>query len=577
MKHALCVVLILLARGGIAHAQLVGGSLLATPTDEPKTYEDDVSDLEDLFEILPGEHLYIRLAPVRYKVTEEALEELEPALRRMRSDVVAQDVVEKLETLIDQEIFGEEAFLDQLKITLGEAHTETFKSLILKYALSGPHMILAPQVDSSYEYRKGFTLNASTDDDAPTDHDNSQLEQELSLELFFYPLADNLALFLEGKLFYTAFLRDLDHQTDFNWDFERGESWLYIRQLFGSDFSLQFGRPSFLDKREWWWNTEVDAIRLHYDLDTVHVQVSAAQEILPVLAHADRIEPDEKDVLRVFGRAAWEWRESEKETHWFEGFFLYQHDHSDRPAIGKLVPAYRQDESDADLAWFGLRALGSVQSERLGRFDYWLDVAGVIGHETLFGFDDDHIVEERRTQDVDGWAIDVGLTWQADVPSHPALTLGYAIGSGDRRPESGADHAFRQTGLQDNSDYFGGAFRFHYYGDLLQPELSNLHILTVALGFRLFEKRWEESSIDFIYHLYSQVEPAPFLRDAALDTDPEGNKRAIGQEWDLVVSIQHFAPFEINLIGSIFRAGPAYGSLSGEMAYKAVIEVDFSF
>ena len=69
----------------------------------------------------------------------------------------------------------------------------------------------------------------------------------------------------------------------------------------------------------------------------------------------------------------------------------------------------------------------------------------------------------------------------------------------------------------------------------------------------------------------------PFLRDVAIDADPDGKRRTIGQEWDLVLSIQHFNPFEINLIGSIFRAGSAYGSLSGETAYKVTLEVNLSF
>ena len=93
----------------------------------------------------------------------------------------------------------------------------------------------------------------------------------------------------------------------------------------------------------------------------------------------------------------------------------------------------------------------------------------------------------------------------------------------------------------------------------------------------MFETILDESSVDFIYHLYWQVEPAPFLRDVAIDADPEGEGRTIGQEWDLVISIQHFNPFELNLIGSIFRAGSAYGPLSGETAYKVALEVNLSF
>ena len=54
VQIAILFVFIHLPSGGPAHAQLVGGSLIATPADEPKTYEDDASDLEDFFRHFSG-------------------------------------------------------------------------------------------------------------------------------------------------------------------------------------------------------------------------------------------------------------------------------------------------------------------------------------------------------------------------------------------------------------------------------------------------------------------------------------------------------------------------------------------
>ena len=43
---------------------------------------------------------------------------------------------------------------------------------------------------------------------------------------------------------------------------ERGETWLYMSHLFGSNFSLQVGRQNLREPRSWWWDKDLDALRL---------------------------------------------------------------------------------------------------------------------------------------------------------------------------------------------------------------------------------------------------------------------------------------------------------------------------
>src|SRR5205823_14938621 len=90
----------------------------------------------------------------------------------------------------------------------------------------------------------------------------------------------------------------------------------------------------------------------------------------------------------------------------------------------------------------------------------------------------------RRDDDVGGFA--VGARTALDSPRRwrPAFTLGDAFGSGDSNARHGEDTAFRQTGLHRNNDRFLGVDRFHYYGELARPELSNLHIVTASVGWR---------------------------------------------------------------------------------------------
>lgn len=493
VRTIILVVLLLLTRRSMIQARQFAGAPVESTTDGLKSYEDDVSDLEDLLEdLVPEDHLSL--------------------------------------------------------------------------PLFGKPLIIGPQLDSTLESRQDVALDPAAKDDV------IQLEQELQVD-FLYRLTERVALFLQGKLLYNALLDAENRAHDVQWDLARGETWLYIGPLFGSALRLQIGRQEFLDKREWWWNADLDAIRLHYNRGAWHAQVGIAQEVATRALDEARIAPDEKNVLRVLGRFAWEWTEAQ----WIEGFFLVHHDHSSRQALAMLVPTDRQDESDADLSWFGLRALGSRKMARLGRLDYWLDLASVVGHEIRFQFDEvddtQSRVATRRQHAVYGWAVDAGVSWQSHRPWRPALTLGYAVGSGDSQPERGSDRDFRQTGLQDNSDRFAGVTRFHYYGELFQPELSNVHILTAALGFRLLPS----SSVEFVYHAYWQVEPAPLVRATHIEAEPEGNTRHLGQEWNLVIGMQAWDHLEITLIGAAFRAGAAYGRFSGEMAYQITLTVEASF
>ncbi len=178
-----------------------------------------------------------------------------------------------------------------------------------------------------------------------------------------------------------------------------------------------------------------------------------------------------------------------------------------------------------------MRLRGAVALSSWGELAYWWDSAAVVGEETLLAFTKGEggglQVSRHSVRKVRGWAFDGGVTWQTPFPGHPALTLGYAIGSGDEQPQGETDFSFRQTGLQDNNGRFRGVDRFRYYGELLRPELSNLQIWTAALGMRF----WRSSSVEFLYHLYYQVEEASILRGARIKADPQGTNRNIGQEW----------------------------------------------
>jgi hypothetical protein len=155
----------------------------------------------------------------------------------------------------------------------------------------------------------------------------------------------------------------------------------------------------------------------------------------------------------------------------------------------------------------------------------------------------------------------------------PTFTLSYAFGSGDGDPQDEVDRSFRQTGLHENKWRFSGVDRFRYYGELLNPELANLGIATVAVGIPMLKN----SSLELVYHRYRQAKAADFLRDARIDDGLTGVSRDIGREIDLVLGFRERRRWELELIAGAFEAGEAFGASSGKRAYGASCELTLNF
>ncbi|MFO1350633.1 MAG: alginate export family protein [Gammaproteobacteria bacterium] len=431
--------------------------------------------------------------------------------------------------------------------------------------IAGRPLIFGGEYEGVLQAQHNFGL-------ADLDDDRLRLKNELSLDLL-YPFLENAAVFASIKALADPelYAEDGDRKSEESLEFD--EAWLYIDGILDGHGAIQVGRQNFAEKRTWWWDTELDALRLYYDHERWHFELAAAEPLARDTTAETAIDPKHEDIFRVLGRASWEWTGRQS----LEAYGLYQHDHSLTPGVGVQVSKREgEDDSDADLLWFGLRALGSVKTGRAGRFDYWADGALVRGNEERLRFDADSAevrVKERVHRRVRGWALDVGASWTVPLRFDPVITLGFAQGSGDGDPDDGVDHAFRQTGLQDNKGKFRGVNRFHYYGALLQPELANLRIATFAVGVPLLD----DSSVEVVYHRYRQDEAVPFLRDARIRAEPNGVNADIGQEWDIVFGFEEWKHLQLELVGALFEAGDAFGELAGKRSTEIQFQVNYQF
>jgi hypothetical protein len=429
-----------------------------------------------------------------------------------------------------------------------------------QHLITGSNWDLGGEYEVKLDYRNNFDLERRSRDDL------FRFDQELQLRWSYRP-RDWISVLMEGKFIGEHELYNGGRGRKSEFDPERGETWIRFDNLFEADLSVKLGRQSFEEPRRWWWDDDLDAGAMRYRHASGFFEFGLGRELPRKSLKEDFADPEHEDVFRALARAHWLYHAK----HGLDLFFLYHDDRSTTQSVGARIKPDNEDLSDARLWWGGIRAAGAGSWAGLGDFSYWADLAGVVGKEKLLEVSDQPgnklVVTSRRKQRVRGWALDAGVRWETQLPAEPMFSLGYAFGSGDKNPANRYDHAFRQTGLQANDE------EFRTYGEILRPELSNLSIPFIAVRFPLFSK----THLEFAYRHFRQVHAVPFLRDARIEADPTGKHRSIGQEWMLYSIIKQWRNIEIELVGAAFRAGRAYGALTGNMAYSLFTQVTWEF
>jgi alginate production protein len=289
--------------------------------------------------------------------------------------------------------------------------------------------------------------------------------------------------------------------------------------------SLELGRQPFEDRRQWWYDADLDAARLTWRRPELTIEASVSREALV-----------QQDLLNSNQRKS------------ADNYIVHA---SYRVAPGLELGAYgivsdRGDSSDRRV-FAGLDAYGRPGDP----IEFWGDAALLRGEES--------------GQDLEGFGIDLLGAWHLELPLAPRLILGYAFGSG-------SDGAFRQTGLQGNEATIGGLVPFHYYGELLDPELSNLSILTTGIGATPLDNL----SLDLLLHHYRQDKASDEARDWALDAEPSGEHRRLGNELDLVLGFLPLEDLQLSAFLGWFMPGNAFADQPDD-AFFVRLEAQYEF
>lgn len=431
--------------------------------------------------------------------------------------------------------------------------------------LLGKPLIIGGQLEGDVRSRIGYDLGRNRQ------RDQLDLGGQAQLEAIWLP-SQSLVGFVAARATGDFAAKDPKGSAASQAGVALDEFWLLKTNLFQTPFAIQAGRQRFQDKRKFWWDDNLDAVRLHYFGSKV-TGFAGIGQTRTNFATLGKIDPEDRRLTRYLGNLSWRW----SKNNFLELYGLHQDNRAARFSVGESVRRDTDDDKDAKLTWVGARARGCIKPGVVRRLCYWGDVVQVRGTELQYDLkrlDATRVIVARVSpRRVRGRAYDLGASIELPFAFRPWLTLGVAQGSGDPPGTPGVDGAFRQTGLQGNNGKFRGLTRFRYYGEVLRPNLSNIRITTAALGTPIGKTIWVEA----LWHNYRQSYADNRISGSKLDIDPNGKGRNLGNEFDVVMSYRPSPAWELELTTGAFKAGSAFGAQEGNWAGLVEVKLDRNF
>jgi len=392
-------------------------------------------------------------------------------------------------------------------------------------------------------------------------------QQEFQAEVAAgYAINNTVSLF--GQVEWNRQKETVSGEVETSIGMERKQHWMQYQwhPKDASTHALRIGRNKFKEKREWWWKSELDAITYDVTYPGARFRLGFGKELAPETTFDTKIYPEEQDIYRLFG----EHKLHLSNDSSLEVFGLLHKDNSTQYRPGDRMHSSTEDDSDADLLWLGFR-YSTAQLFNANNFSLRMDVAFVKGDEVRYQFSDESAyltVSEKAKYNVEAWAYDVELQWRVTTGSPVSLMLGLAQGSGTKNSHlTRTDSNFRQTGLHENDE------NYPYYGELLDPDLSNLIIATIGFKWALPG----ESQFYLIYHHYNQHYLSNELSSDAIKQDPNGISKEIGQSLEVIFLLEPMTQITMEMVVAAFRLGDAYNNKHEAIATYAAVTFGYEF
>ena len=308
------------------------------------------------------------------------------------------------------------------------------------------------------------------------------------------------------------------------------QAFVRVHQII-SPFEISVGRKNYEDERHWLYDSSLDIASVAVKVGPFRVEATAGREVYVDgdVAPNQRQPKDAIDTYIVYA----DYRGIA--DHRFAVYTIIRDDTLTEKQRKLLERKTRRE-------LYGVRALGRPTDA----FNYWFEFAQMLGKD---GPSLEGPTRGGPTKRFLAHAYDVGATYRFNtLPLLPSITVGYAVGSGDKSPNDRNNNEFRQSGLQTNETRFAGVSKFKIYGEALDPELSNLKIFTASVGCRPFSTAF----VEFVYHRYRLDEFDTSLNSAVTAEMNRverlrGRSKDVGTEYDVVIGFRRILGLRLGL------------------------------
>jgi alginate production protein len=337
--------------------------------------------------------------------------------------------------------------------------------------------------------------------------------------------------------------------------------------------SLRFGRQRIRADDGTWWDTNIEALRWKFETTLLSAHIGVAERFSDYRTDLDELAPQDEDRQHLLGGISTQWRPG----HWAGLKLHHSRDNGSLPDNGEEVDELSKTYT-GDITWFGGELNGDFFNPRsTAPVNYWVAATLMQGDAELLqtsSASGERRAVGSRDQDLDGWAVDLGLRWNIDENWRLGGTLSRASGGGD----ADDSEQFMQTDLQSNRARFTGTrSTVHRFGEAYRGELNNLQAASL-FGSWIFDKKYDAS---LVYHRFWRVDE-DLDSASGLTVGLEPGDKDLGQEVDLVLT-RYFERSELGVVeadsalmrlrGGVFFPGDAFPSGTDSSMHRVMLDV----
>jgi len=305
---------------------------------------------------------------------------------------------------------------------------------------------------------------------------------------------------------------------------------LYLRSFcINCDLTnILIGRKNTKDFRSWWYEQRLDEIKIFSENYLFNYEMIFAKRI-----GNNVFTDDSSPKARIKGSKFFIFHTNYQYRYKNNIDFYYIYE------LSKLKEFVKRRR----LSFLGIGADGYYKD-----VFYWLN-AGYSGGK----------IEKRNGKDTsDGYGFDIGV--KIPYSARLSFAAGYAFGSG-------GDYFTQPIIATDHSDYLHKGFSFKYYGNILDPVLENLHILSFYGIYDINEYK----ALIGAFHKYRQDVTKAVVYNDRYVYATNGKNKDVGEEFDVIYQYLNRRYEKLKIGLGIFLGGGAYNYLKDKNAYRIFV------